>query len=173
MAGGAGRSIIDGRNVIIACCLNSVLKPVGEIRLVYQTLKIIVLSTAFTFTLFGCQYSAMAEKNLEGITWTLNQLGNQKAALAEPSVTLQFDGDSVAGSAGCNQYRGTVTYFADSGLAIGPVARTKKLCPGPMMQQEDEFLRKLENVTGYELDTGRLLLIYDEGNGADTLVFGP
>jgi hypothetical protein len=42
-----------------------------------------------------------------------------------------------------------------------------------MMQQEDEFLRKLENVTGYELDTGRLLLIYDEGNGADTLVFGP
>jgi heat shock protein HslJ len=140
---------------------------------VYRTLKVIILSAAFIFILLGCQNSVMADKTLEGTMWTLNYLASEKTALPEAPVTLQFEGDAVAGSGGCNQYRAQVTFSGPSSLSVGPIGRTKKLCPGPMMEQEDEYLRKLESVTSYELNSGELVLIYDEGSGEDFLVFGP
>jgi heat shock protein HslJ len=137
----------------------------------YDMGKVTVFSVTLTFVLLGCQYSAMADKTLQDTSWTLTQLNQTRAALAQPAVTLQFSEDSITGFAGCNQFRAQVTYAGSSELNIGPIGSTKKFCEGELMQQEDEFLQNLQSATAYELDSDRLILQYDSGSGAESMVF--
>lgn len=76
---------------------------------------------------------------------------------------IAFRSDSeVNGSGGCNNFFGSFTQDGRK-LIFGPLASTKKACPGPQMQAERDFFNLLEQVRAAEANRLSLTL-YDEGD---------
>ena len=109
----------------------------------------------------------------EAGTWVLIGYGEAlNPTVVEPGtyVTINFsvDGDTVNGSAGCNNYNTTYTADDNNNLTInGPISSTMMACETGM-EQEGLFLGALEKVSGYTLaEDGHLLLDYDTGTVYD------
>lgn len=111
---------------------------------------------------------------LAGMTGTLVSL-NGKAPLEEYPVTITFTGGELSGHSGCNSYGGR--YKADNGKIWFPstegVWMTAMGCMGPkgapLMEQESQFHRLINDVTEYHL-VGERLELMDSG-GQIVLVF--
>ncbi|MCF1420647.1 META domain-containing protein [Mangrovimonas futianensis] len=79
-------------------------------------------------------------------------------------LTMEFNDENkmVSGFAGCNRFTGNYK-TSDKKLNFGPLATTKKLCPGEGMKVEDHFLKLLDQVKNYEFKNNTLYL-KDEDN---------
>ena len=77
-------------------------------------------------------------------------IGAEQPVLEGTSITALFSEVQVSGSAGCNDYTGTLT-TVDDHFTIGPIAATQKLCnePAGIMEQEQAFLTALEATAGF------------------------
>ena len=111
---------------------------------------------------------------LEGTTWDLKFIYNGKEwqpVIPGSTVTAQFDGDQLSGSAGCNSYNATVTIEGET-MTISDAASTRKACADPegVMDQETLYLSTLSSVTGYQ-GAGYALSLVD-ADGQAILVFG-
>jgi heat shock protein HslJ len=107
-------------------------------------------------------------EDLTGTTWLLIDLGGSTDLLGT-IVTLELGADgTVSGSGGCNEYHGA--YAVDGGdLSIGPLASTKRGCPGLVGEVEATYLAALDAVGSWSIDpAGHLVL-----GGPTTLVFEP
>ncbi len=102
-----------------------------------------------------------APPTLDGTSWTLVSLNGQEP-LAEAPITIEFAGEQVSGSAGCNQYSGGYT-AEGSELSFGALATTRMACPEPIMAQEAAYLAALEGSASYALEDGRLVI--ESGDG--------
>ena len=99
---------------------------------------------------------------LADTAWDVTNYNNGREAvvglLADTTLTVEFGADgSLAGSAGCNNFRGGYTVDGNA-IAIGPLATTRMMCPTPegIMEQEAEFLAALESAATYQVD-GQML----------------
>lgn len=110
-----------------------------------------------------------SQVTLTGVTWHATGVNNGRGGVAsliagtEVSAAFGEDGH-VAGSAGCNRYGGT--WFADgAAITIGPLATTRRLCPGPdgVMEQEAAFLAAMGRVATWRLDGEQLELRSADG----------
>jgi len=106
---------------------------------------------------------------LGGSRWIATMINNGRggvASLVEGTVvTAEFGTDGrVAGSGGCNQFSGGYTLEGD-GLAIGPVASTRKAClePEGVGQQESAYLAALALVATWSFREDRLQLRAADG----------
>jgi heat shock protein HslJ len=106
---------------------------------------------------------------LRGSRWIATMINNGRggvAGLLEGTVvTAEFGTDGrVAGSGGCNQFSGGYTLEGD-GLAIGPVASTRKayLAPEGAGEQEAAYLAALARVTTWSFREERLQLRAADG----------
>jgi heat shock protein HslJ len=98
---------------------------------------------------------------LAGSEWVLRSWAWDEAAPAAPEVTLTFDGNRLAGNAGCNAYFAQAKGGEQPGaLNIGPVGATRKMCPEPAMAAEARFLRQLGGVSQLRFVAGQLALQY-------------
>ncbi len=91
--------------------------------------------------------------DLEGHNWIAEELtldGVAVAPIEGTVLTASFDGDSVAGSAGCNSYNASYETDGDA-LAIGPAASTLKFCqhPSGTMDQEIAYLALLQSANRF------------------------
>jgi heat shock protein HslJ len=100
--------------------------------------------------------------------WELLALA-EDPVLVDAPVTLTFSEGRIGGNAGCNQYFASYSVKGDS-LRLGPAGATKKLCPEPIMAQEDRFLAFLGEVSTFRLRDGQLLIFRPDGAA---LVFTP
>jgi heat shock protein HslJ len=105
---------------------------------------------------------------LPGTAWVLISLDGAVPILdARPSIAFALDG-SVAGSAGCNQFSGTVA-IDGTAIAFGPIGTTKIGCEAAVAAQESAFLDALAATTTWAVGPeGRLTL-----SGGRSLVFDP
>ena len=93
--------------------------------------------------------------------WTLE--GNN-------NVTLDITADGAFnGQAPVNLYFGTATIDGNS-LSFGTVGATKMAGPEDLMTAENEFFAALNNVTGYKIADGKLVLTDKDGNTLLTFV---
>ena len=100
-----------------------------------------------------------------------NGRGGVTSVLTGTELTATFGADGgVAGSSGCNQFRGNYTVSGDT-ISIGPLATTRMACPEPIMTQENEFLAALQAATRFDLTAQRLTL--RSSNGATQVVLVP
>jgi heat shock protein HslJ len=91
---------------------------------------------------------------LEGTEWALVS-GVDAPEDAVPTLTLE-DG-AAGGFSGCNTYRGS--YEIDGGsLSLGPLAGTLMGCPEPQATTESAYLAALEDVDGWAIEGGELVL---------------
>lgn len=108
---------------------------------------------------------------LSASAWKLATMGENtspKPVLAGTEITLVADSDgALAGSAGCNIYRGSFS-FDGAKLSVSPLATTRKLCEDAVMQQEQTYLAALQAADGARIQDGRLLVSYNKGAGALT-----
>ena len=85
----------------------------------------------------------------EGTTWSYKFYQTPQAEwlplIPGTSITAVFEGDTVTGSAGCNDYNGTVTRDGNQ-MTISSVVATDKMCTEPegIMDQEALYLEKLQ-----------------------------
>jgi heat shock protein HslJ len=111
--------------------------------------------------------------DLGGVEWVLRGFDQDVPAPATPRVTLVFDGEQIAGSAGCNRYGGRVTAGSAPGdLAVDErLIATKMACAPGVMQIEDRYLAALRSVEKYQFLATRLALLYNENGIYRLLLF--
>lgn len=121
------------------------------------TLTCIVLLGVFF--LIGCGgEAAMHPAALEGVEWQLTDSSATEADLTAAGITANFDGESVAGFSGVNQYSGPYTAGDDGALEIGDIASSLMAGPEPLMQAEGAYLKALKGCDGWEVEGGTLTL---------------
>ena len=85
-------------------------------------------------------------------------------------MTLDITADGAFnGQAPVNLYFGTATIDGNS-LSFGTVGATKMAGPEDLMTAENEFFAALNNVTGYKIADGKLVLTDKDGNTLLTFV---
>lgn len=126
-----------------------------------------VLACAFLFVLSACGISTA---HLEGTNWILSELNGQPA-LADRTVTLQFEKDRLGGSDGCNSYGGSYTATGNK-IDIGDdLVSTLMACEEPVMQQSSAFTGALLKAAAYKLEGDKLTLL--DADGKSLAVFAP
>lgn len=110
---------------------------------------------------------------IDGTSWTLLGFrdGDMFDAISDDvEITINFDGENVNGSAGCNSYMGTFT--ADgAAMTFGPLGSTRMMCSPEVMTFEDRFLPLIGTTESAELTfDGTLVLTNPTG---PNLVFAP
>lgn len=104
---------------------------------------------------------------LVGPEWRVEEIAGVPL-LDRTRATLEFHDDgSLGGFASCNSYRSSFESAergAPGTLRLGEIVTTRKGCPGPLMQQERDFLRVLSAATRYEVRAdGRLAIETADG----------
>lgn len=98
-------------------------------------------------------FTAMPAKILDGTSWTLSDNSN---------VTLAFTNGAFNGQAPVNLYFGS-WFVTENGITFGAVGSTMMAGPEDQMKAETEFFTSLNNVTGYKITDGQLLLTDKDG----------
>jgi heat shock protein HslJ len=85
--------------------------------------------------------------------------------MAEASaIRLRIESDRLAGDSGCNSFGGSYQFSGET-LTIGPIASSKRGCPGPRAAVETALFTALSSVTTARLEGEHLLLITKAGQG--------
>jgi len=102
---------------------------------------------------------------LQGTTWFLAN------PIEGTTISLIFAGDSLSGSAGCNEYNANYSSTRAAGsannISVGPISSSQAICDEPVMDQEQNYLANLAATSRYGISGDTLTLTMDQG----TLVF--
>jgi heat shock protein HslJ len=117
-------------------------------------------------------YRSLSAKALLG-NWIVTSYfrpGAIASVSAGTTITASFDGKSMSGNAGCNDYSGR--YETDqTKIEIGPVAATQRACAdNAVNQQESEYLAALDTVRTFGLDANGVTLFRADGGIAVTMM---
>jgi heat shock protein HslJ len=122
----------------------------------------------------AAMYQAVEPVELPGTSWDVlsydNGRGGVTSVIIGTELTLNFDEETVAGLAGCNNYNGGYEVDGQK-INFGPLATTRKFCSDPegTMDQESEFLAALENAARYEIEGDQMDVFFEDGARAMTL----
>ena len=112
-------------------------------------------------------YSVLQPLALAGTNWSMLSYNNGQNAvvstLVGTRVNLIFGADgSLSGTSGCNNY-GSEYQVDGNNINIGPIAATRMFCAEPegIMQQENGYLKALENAASYKIDRQQLWLLFE------------
>ena len=98
--------------------------------------------------------------DLAGSEWLLRDFAGDPA---QAEAWVQFTSDGTAfGDSGCNRFTGSYT-ATPGGLALGPLAMTKRACPGPQSETETAFMIALGQ-TQRVAATHLVLSLFDADN---------
>jgi heat shock protein HslJ len=102
-----------------------------------------------------------ADTGIEGTRWSVTGLNNGRQAVVSSAtterLTAEFGTDGrFTGSGGCNRLGGPYTTTGSDGLAIGPVASTRRGCAEDVMTTESRYVAALGRAATYEIAGDRL-----------------
>jgi heat shock protein HslJ len=97
-----------------------------------------------------------------GVQWVLVSLNGKSVGLNQP--TLQLDAQlRMRGFSGCNTFSAVAYPLKNQGLAVGPLALTRKECAKAEMELEKAYLLGLRTTGKWEERDGALLLVGQAG----------
>lgn len=106
-------------------------------------------------------------QSLTGTSWWVEDIAG-KGVIDSSHTTIEFTDDGrVVGSTGCNRYFGSVE-INGSGMTVGPLAGTRKMCPSALMDQETKFFQAMGKVSLWEI-AGTGLLHLRNADGSDQI----
>jgi heat shock protein HslJ len=109
---------------------------------------------------------------LAGAEWVLRDWAWNEPVPAGIEITLEADGDRLAGRGGCNRWFASAHAGDTPGdVAIGEAGATRMACPDPQMAAETRFLARLGAVRKYSFVDGQLALGWSEGDTMGTMLF--
>jgi heat shock protein HslJ len=98
---------------------------------------------------------------VEGTIWMLQSLAGE-AVPGGVEVTLEYDGERIAGTGGCNQYSGGATFDDGSVTIDSEIMGTRMACEDPAASVESSYLAALPRVTGFVVQDDMLLISADD-----------
>jgi heat shock protein HslJ len=121
-----------------------------------------ILSLGILLLIFGSCGSTTKVNSLSLLSkniWSLssfmdNALDTEKFSSGTPTLHF-FDGEKLAGFAGCNNFSGTFSLEGDK-VKLDPGAMTKKACEGT---GEKEFIEALSKVNNLRVEKEKLILL--------------
>ncbi|MEN3930212.1 META domain-containing protein [Microvirga sp. W0021] len=100
-----------------------------------------------------------------GTSWTAVSLSGRPipSGVERPSFSLdsQF---RARGFGGCNTYSATVYPLRNQTLAVGPIALTKRKCPGNLNAAEQNFLGALRSAQKWDIIGSTLIMKTGHGD---------
>ncbi|MGC1380917.1 MAG: META domain-containing protein [Candidatus Baltobacteraceae bacterium] len=110
------------------------------------------------------------EPSLANTSWQLEQIENADGTTVKPNdpakYTLAFDGDgNVNLQLDCNRGRATWKVTAPNGIAFGPMAMTRAMCPPGSLS--DRIAKDWESIHAYAIEQGALRLQLSGGGAYD------
>lgn len=111
---------------------------------------------------------------LHNTQWQLLSMAG-KPPLSNPkkSASVQFMGNRIAGTGGCNRFTGTFSVEEDRLMVSDRMASTLMACPEPQMKQEQAFTQALAAATTYEIKGDMLVINYRQADQNQQLKFRP
>lgn len=112
-----------------------------------------------------------AGTSVDGTAWLVEDIAG-RGVIDRAQTTISFDAPGrVSGSTGCNRYTGVATREGEA-LRFGPLATTRRACVPALMDQEQKFLRAMQDVRSYVVATNGLLHLRG-ANGEPLLRLAP
>lgn len=114
---------------------------------------------------FGKRLSATLEMN----GWRALGINNGKGGVVSSQTTglatARFEDGRVAGTTGCNNYSAAYSTNGEQ-LSVSRAVSTRRMCAEPVgiMEQEQQFLRALEQARSYKIMGNRLEMRDDKGS---------
>ena len=94
---------------------------------------------------------------LADTNWTVASLNGEP--VAERAPTIEFSGDRISGSGGCNRYFGGYEVTGAETIVIRGVGSTEMACePAEVMTREQAYFTALGAVRSYRRDDDQLIL---------------
>lgn len=105
-----------------------------------------------------------SQNNLTDYTWLLEELFNKQdqpiKPIAESAIDLNFNGQRLAGYAGCNNYFAQYQISDEHNLNLtSQLATSLKACSSEINQQETTYLNLLQKATHYKLENHQLIVL--------------
>ncbi|MFV1949361.1 MAG: META domain-containing protein [Anaerolineales bacterium] len=125
---------------------------------------ILIIAVITSLTLTSCGILPGSEgSDLRGTSWKLVSYGG-KLPIEGKTMTANFDGAEVSGSASCNHYFGAYK-IKGSQISIEGLGWTEMACMDPegIMQQEQVIMSMLSNSNSFTLQGDRLEIITTSG----------
>jgi heat shock protein HslJ len=113
--------------------------------------------------------------DLAGTGWVLSRLRSDAPPMAQPEITLVFDGDRISGRSACNRYFARVTQGGKrpGDLRVSQIGTTRMACPEEIMARETRYLEALAAVTRFGFVAGKLALTWQADGATRTMLFNP
>lgn len=112
---------------------------------------------------------AQIMESLAGPVWVAEYIhGKPVIDMSHTSMVFTADG-SVAGSGGCNNFKGGYT-IKDGKISFTPLATTMKMCAKALSDQEYRFFQSLSEPQAVAFENGLLKFVPEEG---DATIFAP
>ncbi|MBV2142724.1 META domain-containing protein [Falsochrobactrum sp. TDYN1] len=106
--------------------------------------------------------------SIEGRDWLAEDIqGGGVIDNAQTTLTINTDG-AASGSGGCNRYF-SKTVISGKSISFAEIGSTYMQCPPALMNQERKFLDALSKTRSYKMETGKLVLIDENGEELATL----
>ena len=110
---------------------------------------------------------------LHNTQWQLISMAGQPPLAGNKPPSLNFLGHSISGSGGCNRLIGQFTVDGNQLSVNEKMASTMMACPGPLMEQEQQFVKALTTAREYAIMApGNLVITYGDEPGQE-LRFAP
>ena len=104
--------------------------------------------------------SSAPQNELTGTHWRVATLGGE--TVGERPPTIEFAGDRIVGTGGCNRYFGAYSLDGQA-ISVGAVGSTEMACEPPIMQRETSFFGALSASRTYRRLGDTLILTADDG----------
>ena len=89
-----------------------------------------------------------ASTGIDGTAWLVEDIAG-RGVIDRAQTTISFDAPGrVSGSTGCNRYTGVATLEGEA-LRFGQLATTRRACVPALMDQEQKFIRAMQDVRSY------------------------
>jgi heat shock protein HslJ len=125
-------------------------------------MKQLIILTSLSLALLSCNNTANLSKQTLAGKWLISSINAQRVIIGKVPI-LTFDNNlSLSGQASCNNI--STRYAVDNKtLSIGPIATTRKMCSPELMQQESTLLKVLTKVKRFQIDSGLLIMLDQQG----------
>lgn len=99
------------------------------------------------------------QKALQGTAWLLTEM-NGTPPMNGTTLTIEFTGEQISGSAGCNHFGGRYTINGEK-IQFEAIFNTEMACMDPegVMEQEQAYLYYLQRVNRFTVSESELILM--------------
>lgn len=123
-----------------------------------------IIALSAVILMAGCSESLREDFSVEELagSWQVEDIDGG-GVIDKSHITVEFlDDGQIAGSTGCNRYRGSIARHVDKKrLSISQLSVTRRACPPAITAQEKRFLAALESAERVELMNETWLLVFD------------